>query len=227
MIDVRAEIEKRANPKNEAFLRKLVPNLGNAYGVKTSDIRIIAKMIIKDDWRSFLKTESYCIEHKSLKGLVINNASMSPDERMTYIREFVPNIDNWAVCDMFCTKRKMNPEEKTMLWNYCLEQFDSDSEFGMRFAAVMTMCNYLDDDHVDRILELVSSKKHDGYYYKMAVAWCLSFCYIKYPEKTEPFIFGLEKDVMTMAVRKICDSYRVDADDKERLKIKRKAMLRI
>ena len=62
----------------------------------------------------------------------------------------------------------------------------------------------------------------------MGVAWTLSMCYVKFPERTEEVLFDgrLETEVLRMTVRKICDSYRADPSDKERLKARLKELTR-
>lgn len=218
MIDVLDIIKKNADEKYNEFNRKLVPGIGVSYGVRVPKLRNIAKLISESDWKTFLESECTCFEEHMLQGLVINEAFMTPEERMGYIREFIPTIDNWAVCDAFCVKRRMSREESNELWKVCTEEIESGEEFRMRFAVVMMMNNYLDKEHIDDILGYVTTKYHDGYYYKMGAAWCLSFCYVKFKDLTEPLIFGgLDPEIRDMTIRKICDSYRVKKKDKERL----------
>lgn len=225
MIDVMEHIRKNADEKYNEFNRKLVPGIGVSYGVRVPNLRKIAKLISDDDWKIFLDSEPSCFEEIMLQGLVINIADMPPATRMSYIRNFVPMINNWAVCDAFCVRRRIHKDEKTPLWELCLEEIESGEEFRMRFAVVMMMSNYLCKEHVDTILELTTTRNHEGYYYKMAVAWCISFCYIEFPEKTEHLIFErLDQETMSMTVRKICDSYRVKKKDKDRLKRKKEEL---
>ncbi|UAL07333.1 MAG: DNA alkylation repair protein [Candidatus Methanogranum gryphiswaldense] len=227
MIDVQAEIQKRADPKYKEFNTKLVPGIKNSYGVRVPQLREITKEILKDDWECFLESESKCFEEIMLHGLVIANAKTDIEKRMFYIKKFVPTIDNWCVCDIFCGKWKLNKQEKSIIWNYCNEQLDSDEEFRMRFATVMIMANFMDDQHIDEILELMSIKYHPGYYYRMGAAWCISNCYIKYPEKTEPYIISgkFDPDIMNRSVQKICDSYRVGEEEKKKLRSVKKEIL--
>ena len=59
------------------------------------------------------------------------------------------------------------------------------------------------------------------YYVKMAAAWALSICYIKFPNKTFKCLVKLnDEDVKKKAFRKICESYRVSKEDKITLKEK-------
>ena len=84
----------------------------------------------------------------------------------------------------------------------------------------MMLTHFIDDEHVDRVNDILVSCPRCGYYLDMGVAWALSMCYVKFPERTEKVLFDgrLENEVLRMTVRKICESYRADAADKERLK---------
>ena len=54
----------------------------------------------------------------------------------------------------------------------------------------------------------------------MAIAWLISFAYIKQKEKTEKYIKNnkLDKFTLNKAIQKICESYRVTEQEKEHLK---------
>ncbi|MDR3205747.1 MAG: hypothetical protein LBT41_01405, partial [Candidatus Methanoplasma sp.] len=79
-------------------------------------------------------------------------------------------------------------------------------------------------EHIDRVRSVLSAADHPGYYYRMGAAWALSFCFVKFPERTEPFLFAdrPDKDVRSKAIQKICDSHRVDKAVKERLKLRKR-----
>lgn len=51
-------------------------------------------------------TDTKFYEETMLQGMVIGLAKMELDERMKHISMFVPRIDNWAVCDIFCGELK-------------------------------------------------------------------------------------------------------------------------
>ena len=68
-------------------------------------------------------------------------------------------------------------------------------------------------------------KYKDHYYVKMAIAWLISMCYIKYKGRTITFLKKHKLDVWThnKTIQKIIDSYRVDNMDKVILRgLKRK-----
>ena len=83
----------------------------------------------------------------------------------------------------------------------------------------------MNERYIDYLFEHFSALRNEAYYVKMAVAWAVSVCYVKFPEKTESFLKEETLDVFThnKALQKIRESYRVTREDKERLKgLKRK-----
>ena len=56
---------------------------------------------------------------------------------------------------------------------------------------------------------------------RMAVAWAISVCFVKYPKQTEAFLVEnrLDDFIQNKAIQKIRESYRVKKEDKERLKV--------
>ena len=90
----------------------------------------------------------------------------------------------------------------------------------MRFAAVMMLCHFVDEEHVDRVISELDSAKNDAYYYMMAKAWALSVCFVRFPERTMDYLEKgtLDETTLRMTVRKIRESYRVSDDLKKRVK---------
>ena len=176
-------------------------------------------MIIKDDWRAFLDEEPESYEEELLHGLVTATASMTVEERIARTEDFLPMVDNWATCDMFCQSYKVPKKDMESIHHYFASLMDSNEEFRMRVSLILRMSHFMDVDHVDRLIEDVLSYDHDGYYYKMGAAWALSVCYVHFPERTEDALMSerLDPEVLKKAMQKIRDSYRVSQEDKERL----------
>ncbi|MDR2698181.1 MAG: DNA alkylation repair protein [Candidatus Methanoplasma sp.] len=225
MIDVKKELAANADQKYKEFNMVAIPGTKEMLGVRMPVLRSISKQICGGDWRSFLNEPVSFAEELMLRALVIANAEMSFGERLDLTRKFVPEIDNWGVCDIFCGDWSIKKgQEKERLWDYCGELIETCDGFKMRVSAVMMMKHFLDDEHIDDVLKLLTSKYHAEYYYKMGAAWALSECFIKYPERTEPMLFSdsLDKEIRNKAVQKISDSFRVSKEDKDRLKTKKK-----
>ena len=99
--------------------------------------------------------------------------------------------------------------------------FIGEKEYELRFAIVCLLDFFINDTYIDEVLELLADVEHDAsYYVKMADAWALSICYIKFPQKTEPILERetLDGEIRKKAVQKIRESLRVSKEEKERLK---------
>ena len=223
MIDVKKELQDNADKKYKSFQGKVVRGAAEVLGVTMPVLKDLSKRICEDDWRSFLNESPVFYEDYMLRALVIATAKMDFDERLKCTKIFVPEIDNWAVCDAFCSNWKVKNPDKERFWSYCEELFETNDEFKMRVGSVMMQYHFMDAQHIDKILQIHTVKDHPGYYYRMGSAWTLSTCFIYFPDKTEMTLLSdaLNNDVRNKAVQKIIESARVDQKDKERLKQKK------
>ena len=86
-------------------------------------------------------SENLCYEETVIWGYLINLAKCSLNERLAMLGGYVPELDNWAVCDSYCAHAKwMARADKEALWAFLERWFDSESEFGVRFAVVAAIC---------------------------------------------------------------------------------------
>ncbi|MBQ1601677.1 MAG: DNA alkylation repair protein [Ruminococcus sp.] len=76
-----------------------------------------------------------------------------------------------------------------------------------------------DGAHVDELLSLM--KNDDAYYVQMAQAWLIAELAIFFPEQVRRWMEGentLSYSINGKAIQKICDSFRISAENKERFK---------
>ena len=76
--------------------------------------------------------------------------AMKTSDRLAMLRDFVPHIDNWAVCDTFVPGAKWFSRVDGA-WDILCGYFASDREFEVRFAVIMSMCHFLDLKWLPRI----------------------------------------------------------------------------
>ena len=93
-------------------------------------------------------------------------------------------------------------------------------EFVARFGIVMLLDHFITDTYIDEVLQVLDEVSHDGYYVKMAVAWAISICYVKFEEKTMVLLRENTLDDFTYnkSLQKITESYRVTKEDKARIR---------
>lgn len=214
---IRKQIFELADEEYKIFLSKLCPNNHNIVGVRLPLLRKLAKEIAKSNWREYIKSaEEEYYEEIMLQGMVLGYIKAEVEEILNYVTEFIPKIDNWGVCDSFCSGLKFTKRNKERVWDYLQPYLHSKQEFEIRFGVVMLLDFYIEENYLDRVLQLLDSAKHDGYYVKMAVAWAVSSCYIKFPEKTMEYLKNNTLDNFTYnkALQKITESLQIDKEIK-------------
>ena len=179
---------------------------------------------------------SLCYEETVIWGFLINNEKCSLDERLVMLGRFVPVMDNWAVCDSYCAHAKwMARADKEALWAFLERWFDSESEFEVRFAVVVAMCYFLNEEWLNKVFERINrfdfgriKSKYktvkgkpkvvqqgtvqgaEPYYVRMGVAWLLATALAKFPDATRAFVrsSNLPADVVKLYIRKARESFR-------------------
>lgn len=228
---VKEQLQNLAESDYKAFNENLLPGVKHILGVRLPILRKIAKEIAGMDCRTYLNEAANTIgpdsfyEELMVQGLVIGYAKLTQEERVLYLDEFVPKIQSWGICDSCTMGLKFMQKEPEFWLSYVLKYKDSSSEFELRFLLVALLAHYVDETHIDRILDLCNTIHHDGYYVKMAVAWLVSVCYVKFPEQTKAFLYANQMDDFThnKSIQKIRESYRVSKEEKEELnELKRK-----
>lgn len=227
MDKIREQLFALRDPKYQKFSSSLIPNKDNLIGVRIPELRKIAKQIAKDDWRAFLAlAEDTYFEEVMLQGMVIGYAKAEVEEILTYVAAFVPKIDNWSVCDSFCSGLKITKKHPRRVWEFLQPYLSSQKEYEIRFGVVMLLNYFIDEEHIDDVLKLLDQIEHEGYYVKMAVAWAISICFVKFPERTMTYLKENRLDDVTYnkALQKIIESYRVDPEVKKQIRsMKRKS----
>lgn len=210
-----------ADPEYQKFHAKLCPGMKNNLGVRTPQLRTLAKELAKGDFREYLKQakdDSY--EEILLQGMVIGYAKMDLDERFSRISSFVPKIDNWATCDLFCNSLSFAKKFPDAVWDFVSTFLTAEQTYHVRFGVVMLLDYFITESYVDAVFSLLDSISHPDYYVKMAVAWAVSICYIRFPQKTLYFLQNNHLDDFTYqkSLQKIRESTRVSPMEKEVLK---------
>lgn len=223
---LRNELRTHIDETYKQFHSSLVPGLTEMMGVRIPVLRELAKKATKEDYYGFSEDfQSSVYEEVMIRGMMIGYAKFSIEEQQRELRKFVPLINNWAVCDSCCTTYKFMKKNQEEWFSFLEPYLNSSQEYEIRFAVVCLLDFFIQEAFIDRIFSYFSNIHHEGYYVKMAVAWAVSVCYVKFPEKTEEFLLKNTLDAFThnKAIQKIRESYRVSREDKERLnKWKRK-----
>lgn len=222
MKEITQKIQKRLFELQDKRYKEFHGTLCNTceyeiIGVRVPELRKLAKGIIKEDFRAFLDDkEINYYEEIMLKGLIIGLANLSFDETCKYLKDFIPIIDNWAVCDITCSSLKITKKYMDEMWEFLFPYVKSNNEYEIRFSIVMYLSYYINQKYLQEIFKIIENIKDDGYYTKMAIAWFISIAYIKEKDMTIKFLNNTNIDNWTYnkALQKIVESYRVSNEDK-------------
>lgn len=223
--EIKAKLREMSDETYRKFHSSLCPETSNILGVRVPLLKIYAKELYKEHGITLIdKIDDEYYEEILLQGLLIGR-SKSVNIVQKYLKEFVPKINNWAICDTTCGGLKLVKKHREEFIELIENYAKSDSEFEVRFALVMLLDYYIDEDYIDKVLEISGQIKHEGYYAKMANAWLISIGLIKFYTKTKKFMVQSELDDFTYnkAIQKAIESYRIEENKKEQLRrMKRK-----
>ena len=205
--------------KYKEFSKSLIP--GNSeyeyIGVRIPKLKEIAKDISKTNYESFIILNRHkTFEEIMIHGLVIGYIK-DIDEVIKLYKEYIPYIDNWSLCDSTVVNLKIihkYPSKGLNLVKWCLNH---KKTYYKRVGYVLLLNNYVKEEYLDYIFECCNNYMNDNYYVKMAVAWLVAECYIKYPDKTITYLKNNKLDNWThnKSIQKIKESNRINNDIKE------------
>ena len=117
-------------------------------------------------------------EEKLVWGLMLDCMKAPLADRLLHLERFVPQIDNWAVCDTVCGASKWVMRRDRMsvagkggrtsssggasgvreaVWDFLERWWGSEREFEVRFAVIMAMCHFLSPEWLDRVFGKIDS----------------------------------------------------------------------
>lgn len=190
-------------------------------GIRTPELKKIAKEISLGDYQSFINFNTHnTYEERLIHGFVIGYIKEDFKTTQQLLLDFMPYIDNWAICDLVCSNTKIWAKYTREGLNFINMALKSKNIWYNRTGFVLLLNYYLNDEYIDTVLDLCSNYKTDEYYVIMAIAWTISICYIKYPSKTIIVLKNkkLSKEIQNKAIQKIRESNRVNDKEKENLK---------
>ena len=219
--DLKTELALYADDAYREFSKKGIPCDRPFIGVRIPHIRKIVNIIPREKYTEFLKVKPVAVEEVLARGMII--CKLSYGEMLKYFDSQITYIDNWCTCDIFCSSlRKLIKNHQAEFLETKVEPLlKSNQEYTTRVGLVILKSSYVEPDYLNLIFDRVESlASRDEYYVKMAIAWLLSECFIKFPAATTGYlaVSHLPKWTMNKTISKICDSYRVDNETKTMLK---------
>ena len=224
--DLIKELKEKSDAKFADFNRKLIPTVPREkiLGVKIPELRTIAKNMAKTvDWKDFLKEEHFYLEEFFIYGFLLGYGTFSSvEEFISEIENFLPAIDNWAVCDCTVSGLKRIKKHYEVFYEKAKEWLTSKNPFTVRFAIVMLLDYYLENDTFDaKILDMISAISSEEYYVNIAAAWFFSIALIKQYDETIKYFEErkiADEWIHNKAIQKATESYRIANETKEYLR---------
>lgn len=221
-----SELYSLQDLKYKEFHSKIIMS-DKLIGVRTFELKRIAKTIARSNYDEFFKENRHeFYEENMVYGLVLGYLKLDYEDLKFYIESFIPYINNWAVCDMTVSnlKKYVKNKNKDSIFEDIKRYIKDPNPWINRFGYVMLLEYFIEEKYINEIFELCKKYK-DEYYVKMAIAWLISFCYIKYKGRTLTFLKNSNLDDWTYnkSIQKIIESNRVGIEDKNMLrKMRRK-----
>lgn len=221
--EIKKKLFELADEKYKKFHEGLCPGVNNIIGVRVPILRKYAKELIKKYTIESLinQINDKYYEEKMLKGMIIGLATKEDlNIIFNYIKDFVPKIDNWAVCDVFSAGLKITKKHKQNMWDFLQQFLKSKKEFELRFGIVMILDYYIEEEYLNKDFEIFVKINSKDYYVQMAIAWAISICLIKYYDRTIEFLnrCNLDKFTYNKAIQKAIESYRITNEQKQFLR---------
>lgn len=203
------------------FQSKLVPNIPRELfiGVRVPEGRKLAKRFAKEpEAYEFLKDLPHKYYDENILHALLISEIKDYDACIVAIDNFLPYVDNWAVCDILSPK--IFKKNKTPLLVKIKEWSASEKAYTCRFGIEMLMSYFLDDDFRPDYLEIPASVHSEEYYVRMMIAWFFSTALSKQWDATIKYIEKHRLDTWThnKAIQKARESRRITSEQKEYLK---------
>lgn len=213
------QLEALAEESYREFTQRLILDGKPLLGVRMAPLRALAKEIAKKDWKSCVTDPTVDQYHEEtlLRALVLTYAKMPETERVVHVEKFLPQIDNWAICDSFCVSLTTCKTNTDLYFPLIQKYLQHGDPYSVRFAVVMLLDYFLGPKYIQTSLKLLEQVTSPHYYVRMAVAWAAATAFTTDPLLTKGWLetFPLSDETMFMGLQKIRDSRQVLPEDKE------------
>ncbi|MDE7271732.1 MAG: DNA alkylation repair protein [Lachnospiraceae bacterium] len=158
--EIRTALVQYTDEKYKEFSAGLIPEARPLIGVRLPQLRQFAKRIVNDQedklrWQKEIarydgEYEDIYFEETMLRGMLIGYGTAKKncpcEEGLSYLKSFIPYIDNWSVCDSFCNSFTFANRYRDEVWEFLQPYLYSDQEYEVRVALILLLCQYLKYD---------------------------------------------------------------------------------
>lgn len=207
------------------------PIVNNVYGYEKyhgtdfKTLRKLAKQVVKEKRYEYFNSVHESFEEILIHAYAIGYLKEDINYLISLIKDFVKHVTNWAINDALCQNMLFARKYQKEVFDYLLTLIDSENEWEKRIVEVTLLSHYLNENYIDKVIEVLYKLTPKSYMSKMGYAWLLATMMAKFPTKTMEFMQKTTIDLWTYnkAIQKMIESYRVKNEDKLILKtMKRK-----
>lgn len=191
------------------------------FGISVPELRKFARELARGDYSDIIGSDNYeTFELKLLCAFLIGYIKDDIKTILKYFKKFIPFVDGWAVCDSLCQNFTIARKYPDIVWDFLMRYKNSKKEFESRIVAVVLLSHYLNDEYIDRVIDVLNNLNTDDYYSQMGVAWAFATICAKYPKKCLKYLkssdCALDKTTFNKTLQKIRESFRVEPDIKKK-----------
>lgn len=200
-----------AEARYRAFAAKLIPGGMPMLGVRLPALRSLAKRLARAGcWQLPARADAY-MEEVMLRGMLIGYAprGVGIEERLAELKQFVPAITNWSICDSCCTTYTFARRHRERVWQWLAPYLASAEEYPARFAVVLLLTQFKQDAAwAARVAAALPTIPAAAYYAEMAIAWCACELILLYPALADSLLSSLRPSIHHLTLRKLRESRR-------------------
>ncbi len=225
LTDLNARLASMADAHYAAFSSGLIPELARPMlGVRLPDLRRFARELARtasdvDALLAMIATGT-AHEHRLLAGMVIGYAPAPWTVWQQRVEQFMPLIDNWAVCDTVCTSLTLIRSHRTEAWPWLAAFLHSPQPYARRFALVMLLNHYATPEWAPRAMSLLTALGPQPRCVTMAAGWLLQRLFTVTPHVIMAALTDDTSDrgIRLTARRKLLESRQTPADLRAEIK---------
>ena len=208
------DIEKLKNPKLSEFSKNILNTPIEVKGIYSKDVKTLIKKYKDININDFELDKFY--ELNFLYFAIGLQQKKTLKEQVDFVFKNRTHLLSWGITDSTYQYFKVKDFNSTLP---IIKLFISQKEEFLIRYGYLFLFNYIKDITIYKsVFNLF--KNSDLFYVKMVEAWVLSYLYIYDSKETYQYLLSsnLDLDIKNMAIRKILDSYRVNKDEKEKVK---------
>lgn len=220
MKSYRNELEALAEKDFAAFQSSIVTTLLEILGVRVPKIRALAKECYRKEGEAslgFVYEPIETLEESMLQGFLIEQVK-DPERCYMLLTDFLPTIDNWAVCDTVHPKAIL--KDRDALRDHAKTWCQDPHEFVRRFGIVTFLRDLTGEAFDPSDPEIIAGIADLRYYVLMAQAWYFQKALAAQPETVWPYFeeHRLHLNLEMFAIRKCIESRVFSKEEKDRLR---------